>query len=207
MSNEAHWEKVYSEKSAVDVSWYQPHLRQSLQLITACQLPASARIVDVGGGASTLVDDLLALGFTDLTVIDLAATAFRQSQERLRERARHVTWLQGDATTELLDADSVDLWHDRAVFHFLTDEPRRAAYLEQVSRCVRPGQFVILGTFAPNGPERCSGLPVARYSPDELASALGPTFEKLAEASEEHTSPRGAVQPFSYVLCRRRAAG
>jgi ubiquinone/menaquinone biosynthesis C-methylase UbiE len=173
-------------------------------LIAAAKLHPAATIVDVGGGASTLVDDLLAQGFTNITIIDLATSAFAQSQERLGERAKLVRWLEGDATTELLPADSVDLWHDRAVFHFLTEEPRRVAYLEQVARCVRPGGFVVISTFAPDGPERCSGLPVARYSPDELAAALGPGFEPLAEARERHTSPAGVQQSFSYVLCRRR---
>jgi SAM-dependent methyltransferase len=203
MTDEAHWEGVYRQRNANEVSWYQPHLKQSLLLIAKAQLPTTASIVDVGGGASTLVDDLLTQGFTHLTVIDLARSALVQSQQRLGNRANSVRWLAGDATTELLATESVDLWHDRAVFHFLTDEARRAAYLEQIERCVRPGKFVVLGTFAPDGPERCSGLAVARYSPDELAHTLGPAFVKLAEAREHHASPSGAVQSFSYVLCRR----
>jgi ubiquinone/menaquinone biosynthesis C-methylase UbiE len=204
MTDKSHWEGVYRQKSANEVSWYQPHLKQSLLLMSEAELPTTAAIVDVGGGASTLVEDLLAQGFTDITVIDLATSALSQSQERLGDRAKSVRWLAGDATTELLAAESVDLWHDRAVFHFLTSDAHRMAYVEQVERCVRPGKFVVLSTFAPDGPERCSGLPVARYSPDELADALGPAFVKLAEAREHHTSPSGAVQPFSYVLCRRR---
>lgn len=204
MTDKSHWEGVYRQKSANEVSWYQPHLKQSLLLISAADLPTTAAIVDVGGGASTLVDDLLVQGFTDITVIDLATSALVQSQERLGDPAKSVRWLAGDATTELLATESVDLWHDRAVFHFLTNDAHRIAYVEQVERCVRPGKFVVLSTFAPDGPERCSGLRVARYSPDELADALGPAFVKLAEAREHHTSPLGAVQSFSYVLCRRR---
>ncbi len=204
MSDKSHWESVYRRKGSAEVSWYQPHLKQSLLLISEAELPTTAAIVDVGGGASTLVDDLLVQGFTDLTVIDLAASALVQSQERLGARAKGVRWLAGDATTELLASVSVDLWHDRAVFHFLTSDAQRSAYVEQVERCVRPGKFVVLSTFAPDGPERCSGLPVARYSPEALAGALGPAFVKLAEAREHHTSPLGAVQSFSYVLCRRR---
>jgi SAM-dependent methyltransferase len=204
MTDTSHWEDVYRRKSASEVSWYQPHLRQSLLLIAEAKLPTTASIVDVGGGASTLVDDLLAQCYTNLTVIDLAASALVQSQERLGDRAKSVRWLAGDATTELLATESVDLWHDRAVFHFLTIEARRIAYVQQVERCVRPGKVVVLSTFAPDGPERCSGLPVCRYSPDELGNALGPAFEKLAEAREHHTSPSGAAQSFSYVLCRRR---
>jgi SAM-dependent methyltransferase len=204
MTDTSDWEDVYRQKSASEVSWYQPHLRQSLLLISEAKLPTTASIVDVGGGASTLVDDLLAQDFTDLTVIDLATSALVQSQNRLGDRAKSVRWLAGDATTDLLASESVDLWHDRAVFHFLTNEARRMAYIQQLERCVRPGKFVVLSTFAPDGPERCSGLPVARYSPDELVGALGPAFEKLAEARERHTSPSGAAQSFSYVLCRRR---
>ena len=204
MTDKSHWEGVYRQKSANEVSWFQPHLKQSLLLISEAELPTTAAIVDVGGGAATLVDDLLAQGFTDITVIDLATSALVQSQERLGDRAKSVRWLAGDATTELLATESVDLWHDRAVFHFLTNDAHRIAYVEQVRRCVRPGKFVVLSTFAPDGPERCSGLHVARYSPDELADTLGPAFVKLAEAREHHTSPSGAVQSFSYVLCRRR---
>jgi SAM-dependent methyltransferase len=204
MTDTSHWEDVYRRKSANEVSWYQPHLKQSLLLIADAKLPTPASIVDVGGGASTLVDDLLAQGYTDLTVIDLAASALVQSQARLGDRSKSVRWLAGDATAELLAPASVDLWHDRAVFHFLTSETRRLAYVRQVERCVRPGKFVVLSTFAPDGPERCSGLPVARYSPDDLVNALGPAFEKLAEAREQHTAPSGSTQSFSYVLCRRR---
>jgi SAM-dependent methyltransferase len=204
MTDTSHWEGVYRQKSASEVSWYQPHLKQSLLLISEAELPTAASIVDVGGGASTLVDDLLARGFTDLTVIDLATSALVQSKKRLGDHANGVRWIAGDATTDLLATESVDLWHDRAVFHFLTNEARRRAYIQQVERCVRPGKFVVLSTFAPEGPERCSGLPVARYSPDELADSLGAAFEKRAEARERHTSPSGAAQSFSYVLCRRR---
>jgi SAM-dependent methyltransferase len=204
MTDTSHWEGVYRQKRASEVSWYQPHLKQSLLLISEVELPTTASIVDVGGGASTLVDDLLTQGFTDITVIDLAASALVQSRKRLGDRAESVRWLAGDATTDLLATESVDLWHDRAVFHFLTDEARRVAYVQQVERCVRRGKFIVLSTFAPDGPERCSGLPVARYSPDDLVDALGPAFEKLTDAREHHTSPSGAPQSFSYVLCRRR---
>ncbi len=204
MTDKPHWESVYRQKNAMEVSWYQPHLTQSLMLISEAKLASGAAIVDVGGGASTLVDDLLDQGFTDITVIDLAASALSQARQRLGGRAKSVRWLVGDATTELLPTESVDLWHDRAVFHFLTEQARRAAYVEQVHRCLRPGKFVVLSTFAPDGPQRCSGLPVVRYSPDELVDTLGPAFEKVAEAREHHASPSGVEQSFSYVLCRRR---
>jgi len=203
MSNEEHWEKVYSQKSATEVSWYRPHLERSLSLIAGCALPPSAPIVDIGGGASTLVDDLLDAGHTSITVIDLAAAALAQAKVRLGDRAAGVTWIAGNATTALLDADSIALWHDRAVFHFLTAEADRRAYLEQVSRCVQPGGYVLIGTFAPDGPERCSGLPVARYAPKEIVTALGARFESIAEEREVHKTPWGSDQAFSYALCRR----
>lgn len=207
MDRERHWQDVYQQKQPHEVSWYRQHLDQSLALIAECKLPAAAAIVDVGGGASSLIDDLLQLGFTQLTVIDLASAALAQTQARLGERAASVRFVQGDVTTPLLAAESVELWHDRAVFHFLTDERARAAYLEQVARCLRPGGYVVIGTFAPDGPERCSGLPVRRYAPKELAEALGPSFELLVESREEHVTPAGKRQPFSYVLCRRSPDG
>ena len=205
MSSEEHWESVYSQKDATEVSWYQAHLEKSLAMIASCRLPLAAPIVDIGGGASTLVDDLLDAGYTKLTVIDLAKAALEQAKARLASRAASVTWLAGNATAPLLDPCSVSLWHDRAVFHFLTDEKDRRAYVEQVARCVERGGYVLVGTFAENGPERCSGLPVARYSPRELASIFEPDFESVAEDREVHQTPWGSEQKFSYSLCRRRS--
>lgn len=203
MTNEEHWEDVYSQKRADEVSWYRPRLDQSLALLDICQLEASARIVDIGGGASTFVDDLLGRGFTDITVVDLSGAALRQSRERLGDRADGVRWLRGDATQALLEPASVDLWHDRAVFHFLVDPAKRGAYLEQVERALRPGGYAIVATFALDGPERCSGLPVARYSPETIAKTFGEDYEKIAEAHEAHLTPWGSRQSFSYALLRR----
>jgi SAM-dependent methyltransferase len=203
MSDQDHWEAVYRSKPATDVSWFQPRLEQSLRLIDACALPPSAHVVDVGGGASTLVDDLLARGFTELTVIDLAAAALEQSQARLGARAHAVRWIAGDVTTPLLAPASVDLWHDRAVFHFLVDPAQRTAYVEQLLRALRPGGHALIATFAPDGPERCSGLPVARYAAQDIATALGPSFALIDSAHEHHGTPSGATQSFTYALCRR----
>jgi SAM-dependent methyltransferase len=203
MSDPAHWEAVYRGKPATDVSWFQPRLAQSLRLIDACALPPTAHVVDVGGGASTLVDDLLARGFTDLTVIDLARAALEQSQQRLGDQAHAVRWLAGDVTTPLLDPASVDLWHDRAVLHFLVDGAQRTAYVAQLLRALRPGGYALIATFAPDGPERCSGLPVARYAPEDIVTVLGPSFELIDSAHESHQTPRGATQSFAYALCRR----
>lgn len=205
MSSEEHWESVYRQKNATEVSWYRPHLEKSLALIAACKLPPEAHIVDVGGGASTLVDDLLDAGHTKITVIDLAAAALEQTKVRLAGRASSVTWVTGNATAALLDPNSVAFWHDRAVFHFLTGEAERREYLTQVSRCVQEGGYVLIGTFAEDGPERCSGLPVARYAPRQLASLFGAEFETVAEEREVHHTPWGTEQRFSYALCRRRS--
>lgn len=207
MSSEEHWENVYRQKEATEVSWYRAHLEKSLALIASCELPRAAHIVDIGGGASTLVDDLLDTGYTKLTVIDLAEAALEQARARLGGRAAKVTWLAGNATSPLLDPSSVSLWHDRAVFHFLTDEKERRAYVEQVARCVEHGGYVLIGTFAEDGPERCSGLPVARYSPREIASVLGADFESVSEDREVHRTPWGSEQKFSYALCRRLHPG
>jgi len=199
-----HWQAVYTDKSAAEVSWYRPHLDRSLALIDALALARDACVVDAGGGASTLVDDLLSRGFTAPTVIDLAPAALAVSQARLGERAAQVRWVVGDVTTALVPASSVDLWHDRAVFHFLTDEARRAAYVARVTEAVRPGGHVLIATFALDGPERCSGLTVQRYDADGIARTLGPAFEKAAEAREVHETPKGGRQAFTYCVCRRR---
>ena len=201
---EAHWQQVYTQKSTEQVSWYRPHLDRSLALIAAAGLHPAARIVDVGAGASTLVDDLLDRGFTDIAVVDVASAALEAAQARLGARALGVRWIAGDITTPLLEDSSVDLWHDRAVLHFLTDPAERSAYLSQLQRCVRPGGHVLLATFAPDGPERCSDLPVVRYTSAELAALLGPDFETIAESREVHRTPRGSSQAFSYALCQRR---
>lgn len=205
MSTREHWDQVYRSKSPDSVSWYRPRLEQSLAWIDQCGLDPRAHVVDVGGGASTLVDDLLARGFERVSVADIAAEALAHTRARLGDAARSVHWVVGDATTPLFDEDSVELWHDRAVFHFLTEPARRDAYIEAMRRSVRPGGFVIIATFGPNGPERCSGLPVTRYASSDIAAALGSGFELVEQADEEHTTPSGAMQAFAYALCRRSA--
>jgi len=207
MASQRHWQAVYEKKKPEEVSWYRPHLGQSLDFIRSCRLPPDARIVDVGGGASTLVDDLLDEGYRNLAVIDLAAAALDAARTRLGDRAGAVDWIVGDVTTPLLPADSVDFWHDRAVFHFLTDDASRGAYLAQVVRSVRPGGHVLVATFGLDGPEQCSGLPVARYDAAGIHAVFGDTFTKIGQAAEQHETPRGSVQSFVYCFCRRTAAG
>lgn len=203
MHNKDHWEHVYRSKPADGVSWFQEHASQSLALIQRTEVPRSARIIDVGGGASTLVDDLLALGYSALTVLDLSAAALAAAQDRLGERARTVQWLAADITTVELAAHAYDVWHDRAVFHFLTDARDRQAYVHAVFNAVKPGGHVIVATFAEDGPNQCSGLPVMRYSPEGLHSEFGEVFTLLGQHKEEHHTPFGTSQKFIYCYCRR----
>jgi ubiquinone/menaquinone biosynthesis C-methylase UbiE len=205
MATAAHWEEVYRTKDAKAVSWYRPHLDTSLVFIASCTLPLDASILDVGGGASTLVDDLLDRGYTRVTILDLASASLSLAKLRLGERGMLARWIVGDASERHVEEASVDLWHDRAVFHFLTDESRRAAYLEELARAVRPGGFAVIGTFALEGPERCSGLPVRRYDQALLAEVLRPSFEVLDGACDEHVTPWGSKQSFVYVRAVRRA--
>lgn len=203
MAERGHWDKVYGSKNANEVSWYQPHLDQSLDLILRTGVGQDASIIDVGGGASTLVDDLLDRGFRNLTVVDISQEALDVARRRLGDRAPIVTWIVGDITTLELPADAYDLWHDRAVFHFLTDEGARRAYTERVCCSVRKGGFVIVATFGPHGPEKCSGLPVAHYSADELHDRFGPSFRLIEHREEQHRTPMGTEQEFVYCLCAK----
>lgn len=198
-----HWEGIYDRKAPDSVSWFQPHAACSLELITRTGIAHDAPVIDVGGGASTLVDDMLAQGFRDLTVLDLSAAALRAAQARLGDAARTVRWIEADITQIDLPAAHYGLWHDRAVFHFLTDATRRAAYVRQVMRAVRPGGHVIVATFAEDGPDHCSGLPVVRYAPDALHAEFGAPFRLIGHRRETHHTPGGAQQRFIYCYCLR----
>jgi SAM-dependent methyltransferase len=203
MTATSHWDRVYSTKSAEAVSWYQPHADQSLRLIQASGLPSGASIIDVGGGASTLVDDLLAHGYTNLSVLDLSQAALSSVRQRLGAEGDKVRWIEGDITRVALPVDAYDLWHDRAVFHFLTEPRQRQAYVESVLRAVKPGGHVIVATFAEDGPLECSGLPVMRYRADELHAEFGAPFTLLRHEREEHRTPFGTTQKFIYCYCRK----
>ncbi len=197
-----HWESVYSNKAIDEVSWFQPHALSSLRLITGC-VNSDAHIVDVGGGASVLVDDLLDAGYRNLTVLDLAESALAASRARLGARAQDVQWIAGDITRAELPAARYDVWHDRAVFHFLTDPADRARYVAQVLKSVKPGGHVIVATFGPRGPLQCSGLDVVRYSPDGLHAEFGAPFRLVRHESEIHHTPVGKEQEFVYCYCVR----
>jgi ubiquinone/menaquinone biosynthesis C-methylase UbiE len=201
METKSHWERVYATRAPHAVSWYQPHAQLSLDLIRRIVAGPGTRVIDVGGGASTLVDDLLAADVGDVTVLDISAAALRLAQQRLGDRAAKVHWINGDITRVQLPKSTYHIWHDRAVFHFLTDPADRAAYVEQVRRAVRPGGHVIVAAFGPEGPAQCSGLPVMRYEPGELHGQFGSHFELVDHVSEAHHTPAGAVQQFVYCHC------
>ena len=201
MTSKTHWESLYERVPADAVSWFQPHAQQSLELIRRIAGTNPCRLIDVGGGASTLVDDLLAYQNFDVSVLDISATALEVARRRLGRNARRVHWLVGDILEAKLPEHGFDIWHDRAVFHFLTDPKHRAAYVEQVRRAVRPQGHVIVAAFGPEGPTQCSGLPVVRYAPGELHAEFGGDFELLEHLTESHLTPAGAVQQFVYCHC------
>lgn len=201
-TSQQHWERVYRTKQPDQVSWYAAHLNQSLELISAAAPSTKCSIIDVGGGESTLVDDLLHVGYLDVNVLDLSDTALSVTKERLQQRQHEVTWLVGDVTTVELPKAHFDVWHDRAVFHFLTNPADRASYVAQVRRSVKPGGYVIVATFGPAGPLSCSGLDIVRYSADELHSQFGSHFHLLKHATEDHVTPWGSNQQFTYCYCR-----
>jgi len=203
MDHKQHWEQVYSTKSSDAVSWFQEQADHSLRLIHNTGLGKDAAIIDVGGGASTLVDGLVAEGYADLTVLDLSASALAVAKQRLGAHAATVHWLEGDITRLELPLNRFDIWHDRAVFHFLNTQEERTAYVQAVLRSVRPGGHVIVATFAEDGPLQCSGLPVVRYRPETLHAEFGEAFLLVEHEKEVHHTPSGAVQQFVYCYCRK----
>ena len=203
MQSKDHWEQVYSTKATSSVSWFQEHALQSVQLIRQVGVSRGASVIDVGGGAATLVDDLLDEGYTNVTVLDLSEAALSAPKTRLGQRADDVSWLVGDITRLELPRHAYEVWHDRAVFHFLTEPAEREAYVRAVLRAVKPGGHVIVATFAEDGPDKCSGLPVMRYSADGLHAEFGAPFTLLQQEREEHHTPFGTVQKFIYCLCRK----
>lgn len=190
-----HWEAVYTNKQPHEVSWTQARPETSLQYIREAGLPLSASIIDIGGGDSRLVDCLLEIGFTDLTVLDISSAAIDRAKARLGQLADHVTWIVADVT-EFVPQRNYDLWHDRATFHFLTTPQEVEAYVSKAARAVTG--FMTIGTFSENGPERCSGLPVKQYSEDELTQVLSTAFRKIRCTHEDHLTPFNTVQNFLF---------
>ncbi|NIS80238.1 MAG: methyltransferase domain-containing protein [Anaerolineales bacterium] len=204
MSTKAHWEALFKERQSDEVSWYQPHLRLSMQLFARSGASASSRVIDIGGGDSTLVDDLLAKGIHDVTVLDISSEALLRAKNRLGAKAGSVKWVEADVAHVHLPSLYYDVWHDRAVFHFLVNPEQRAAYTKILGSALRPSGHVIMATFAHDGPTRCSGLPTMRYSPRELLEELGPLYELIEAEQETHRTPSGAEQRFVYCLLQRR---
>jgi len=203
MQSKQHWENVYTTKSAKKVSWFQEHANLSLKLIQNAGISSTASIIDVGGGASILVDDLLAHNYENITVLDLSGSALKAAKERLGIRASMVKWIEGDVLETDLQKNGYDVWHDRAVFHFLVSEEERHAYVRKVLNAVKPGGLVIVATFAEDGPTKCSGLPVMRYSANQLHSEFGEPFQLLGHERELHQTPDGNEQKFVYCFCKK----
>ena len=192
-----HWTGVYEEKSPTDVSWYQPEPKSSLRALDRFGARSSASFIDVGGGASTLVDALLDSGWRDVTVLDIAASALKAAKDRLGEHAAKVHWEVADIT-QWQPSRRYDVWHDRAVFHFLTQREQRTTYIRQVTSAVKPGGHILIGTFGLEGPERCSGLDVMRYDAESLHREFGSSFHLLESFHELHETPFGTTQQFLY---------
>jgi len=201
-----HWETVYRTKRPDEVSWFQAEATLSLRLIEELVTDRAAPIIDVGGGASVLVSQLDAAGYRDLTVLDLSAAAIAASQARMGVRGAGVQWIAADILDADLPAAHYQFWHDRAVFHFLTEPALRARYAAQARRALAPGGYLLLATFAEDGPTRCSGLDVVRYSPAALHAEFGVGFSFVDAHREEHQTPTGGLQAFTYCVCLRDRA-
>ena len=201
MDAQAHWERIYIQKAPNEVSWYRPHLETSLAFIEQAVPERSASIIDVGAGESTLVDDLLARGYTNTTILDISQTAIDANRKRLGAAAELVRWLVADITKVELEPASYDVWHDRAVFHFLTLASDRVTYVRQAARAVKRGGHVIVSAFGPEGPTKCSGLEVVRYDPESMHAEFGSRFRLIRSSKELHQTPFGTTQQFLYCYC------
>jgi len=204
VDTKTHWEQIYQSKPTTEVSWYQARPDLSLYLIQHTGIDKASRIIDVGGGASTLVDHLLAGGFQNITVLDISGAALHQAQERLGPRAENIAWIEADITQAALPSNTYDLWHDRAVLHFLIDAESRRRYMAALHDAVKTDGHVILATFALDGPPRCSGLEVMRYSPEGLLGELGAGFDLVQSTQATHQTPSGGEQKFIYYWFHRR---
>ena len=202
MDTKTHWEKVYTTKDPEAVSWYRAHLETSLALIERAAHSRSASVIDIGAGESTLVDDLLATGYENITVLDVSQTAVDVTKKRLGLLAKKIDWIIGDITQVQLEPFAYDVWHDRAVFHFLTSAAKRSAYVGKVMKAVKPGGHVIVSTFGPEGPTKCSGLEVMRYDAESLHEEFGQRFRLVESSKELHHTPFGTTQQFLYCYCR-----
>lgn len=204
MDSKQHWENVYTTKSTNAVSWFQEHAALSLQFIKSSAPHTDAAIIDVGGGASTLVDDLIRANYSNISVLDISHAALEVAQQRLGQKSSSVRWIVGDITSVALSENHYDLWHDRAVFHFLTDAKDRQRYVAQLAHTLKRNGQLIISTFAESGPQQCSNLPVVRYSPESLQKELGSIFVLQEHAYETHITPFETQQEFVYCRFKRQ---
>ena len=202
MSQKQHWEQIHKTREPNQVSWFEPEAIRSLSLIRRAAPDLDAAIIDVGAGASTLVDSLIADGYRHITVLDIAPAALERARQRLGDRSALVTWREADVLSSELPDAAFDVWHDRAAFHFLTDDAARARYVAQLRRALRPRGYAVIATFAEDGPTRCSAVDIVRYSPRTLQDELGDAFQLVASSHELHHTPWGAEQAFTYCLFR-----
>lgn len=199
-----HWERIYEAQTEEQHSWFQHVPHGSLNFIEYCHLPKNARVIDVGGGDSLLVDALLLSGYTDITVLDISATAIERAQKRLGEQASQVRWIVGDITEFEPETGQFDLWHDRAAFHFLTTDAQVARYVDIARRAIRPGGYLVLGTFSAKGPEKCSGLDIRQYDRVRMDTVFTAFFRRIRCRDDVHLTPSNAVQRFLFCCFRRR---
>lgn len=203
MNTRGHWEQVYTSKASDSVSWFRPHLETSIAMIERLGSDRSCSIIDVGGGESTLVDDLIAHGFRNLAVLDVSKTALEVTKKRLGELAEKVHWMETDITAADLSQHSYDLWHDRAAFHFLTDQEQRKVYVAKAALAIKPRGYILLSTFGPEGPTHCSGLKVMRYDVHVLQNELGPSFQLIENLIDWHITPTGGKQQFLHCAFQK----
>lgn len=205
--SKTHWENIYENKAEQEYSWFQPYPHTSIEFVEYFKLPKNARIIDIGGGDSHLADALLQLGYADITVLDISATAIEKAKQRLGDRAARVKWIVGDVNEFEPGSGQYDFWHDRAAFHFLTTEALIQRYVETAQRAIRPGGYFVLGTFSPKGPKKCSGLDIRQYSRASMHAVFTPFFRRLKCKEETHVTPFQTTQQFLFCSFRRRRAG
>jgi ubiquinone/menaquinone biosynthesis C-methylase UbiE len=203
VESKSHWDNVYQHTDPSQVGWYRPHLERSLQLIDEISLEPSAHIVDIGGGCSTLVDDLLDKGFANVTILDLSSHAIEIAKQRLGNRSGDVEWIEADVTKDPIPANQFDLWHDRAVFHFLTSPEDRSAYFAAAWQSLKPNGYLLIATFSPEAPPKCSGLDVIRYTTALLSHEFEAGFDLIHSLEQEHVTPSGVRQPYIYCCFRK----
>jgi SAM-dependent methyltransferase len=202
-SSPQHWDNVYRARRADEMSWFRPHLNVSIELLAQAGLNRSSRVIDVGAGASTLIDDLLERGVENITALDISAAALQLARDRIGGRASQVRWIVSDVANVQLERESIDLWHDRAALHFLTDPLQVQAYVRTASDAIAAAGHAVIGGFASDGPERCSQLPVVRRDPEQLAELFAGRFALIGARRETHATPGGVPQSFAYALLRK----